>query len=361
MTGQPQNSGSPSCPLPRVDYPQILLAHGGGGRLMHRLIDELIAPSLRGVGADTSHDGAVLSAAMANNLAFTTDSYVVRPLEFAGGDIGRLAVFGTINDLAMCAAAPMALSLALIIEEGFATDTLARILASVASAAQEAGVRVVTGDTKVIERRSRDQQPDLFITTSGVGIVPDNLPVRPGPESIREGDRVLLNGDIARHGMAVMAARDDLGFESTITTDCAPLHAAVHALLAAGVRIHALRDLTRGGLAAGLHELATASNRRIVLHEPAITVREDVRAACEITGIDPLFVANEGRFVALVPPEHAGAALKSLRASFPGLPVADIGEVTSDAADTMPLILRTAFGTERLVDPPAGDQLPRIC
>ncbi|MGE0431554.1 MAG: hydrogenase expression/formation protein HypE [Planctomycetota bacterium] len=356
-------AGGASCPVPRADYPHILLAHGGGGRLMHRLIDELIAPALGG-SADTTHDAAILSTAMANRIAFTTDSFVVRPLEFPGGDIGRLAVFGTINDLAMSAAAPMALSLALIIEEGFPTARLTGILHSIAAAAKEAGVRVVTGDTKVIDRRSREAEPDLFITTSGVGVVPDNLPVRPGPAAIQPGDRVLINGDIARHGMAVMAARADLGFESTIESDCAPLHHAVHALLASGVRIHAMRDLTRGGLAAGLHELARARGLRMQLHEPAITVRDDVRAACELTGIDPLFVANEGRFVCIVPPDHAAAALASLRQSFPGLAVADIGEVLDGDGDTagpVPLVLRTAFGTERLLDLPAGDQLPRIC
>ena len=270
------------CPIPIQQYPQVLLAHGGGGTLTHQLIEKMFLPAFGNPLLGARHDGAVFDAP-GHRMAFTTDSYVVRPLFFPGGDIGALAVNGTVNDLAMCGARPLYLSAGFIIEEGLPMDTLWRVVQSMKRAADDAGVQLVTGDTKVVDRGKGD---GIFINTSGIGAV------RPGPaivpSSVRAGDRILLSGDIGRHGIAIMAVREGLEFETTITSDCAPLAGIVAALLDAGIDIHCMRDLTRGGLASTLVEIAEATALQCEIEEVSVPVREEVRAACEILGFDPL-------------------------------------------------------------------------
>jgi hydrogenase expression/formation protein HypE len=341
-----------SCPVPREDGAKVLLGHGGGGRLMHRLIEETIAPGLADTELQSHHDGAVLRV-NGSRLAFTTDSHVVSPLFFPGGDIGKLAVHGTVNDLAMCGARPLWLSCGLILEEGLALETLKRVLRSIRDAAREAAVHVVTGDTKVVERGKAD---GVFVNTAGVGIVEHDLDV--APESVRPGDVLLLSGDIGRHGMAVMSTREGLGFVSSIESDCAPVAVPVLDLLERGVRVRCLRDLTRGGLAAALHEIARAAGVAVTIDEERVVVRDDVRNACEIFGLDPLYVANEGRFVAFVEAQDAALAEEILRGfeRSAGI-VGRVGERRERGVVTM----RTALGFERFVDLPSGEQLPRIC
>lgn len=329
------------------------LAHGGGGRLMARLIREVFLGGFRDQGIASGHDGAVLDLD-AGACAFTTDSYVVRPLFFPGGDIGTLAVNGTVNDLAMCGARPLYLSAGFILEEGLPMETLQRIVRSMQEAAVAAGVRLVTGDTKVVDRGKGD---GVFVNTAGIGRVPPGVDVH--PRRVRAGDRILLSGDIGRHGVAVMAAREDLGLESAIESDCAPLHGAVHALLEAGVDVHCLRDPTRGGLASALVEIAEAAGTTLAVEECAIPVRDDVQAACELLGLDPLYVANEGRFVAFVPRAHAQRAVDVLARHAPQSGSAIIGEVEDSRAARV--VLRTAIGGTRIVDMLSGEQLPRIC
>lgn len=340
-----------SCPAPAATGDAIELAHGGGGLMTRRLIDGLFRPAFATGPDDLTHDGAVLDIDGAR-LAFTTDSYVVRPLFFPGGDIGSLAVNGTVNDLAMCGAEPLYLSVGLVIEEGFAVDDLSRVILSMRRAALAAGVRIVTGDTKVVERGKGD---GLYVNTSGVGRLPASPPI--APQRVRPGDAVILSGDIARHGIAIMAVRDGLGFETVIESDCAPLAAPVGDLLRSGIDVHCLRDLTRGGLATALVEIAETAGVTISLDDGAISVSDPVRGACEILGLDPLYVANEGRFIAIVPAEAADLTVAVLRrhrgeASLIGRvgAVARSGEVR----------LRTLGGT-RVLDLPTGEQLPRIC
>jgi len=329
----------------------IELAHGGGGLMTRRLIDGLLRPAFAQSADDLTHDGAMLDIGGAR-LAFTTDSYVVRPLFFPGGDIGSLAVNGTVNDLAMCGAEPLYLSVGLVLEEGFAIDDLRRIVASMRNAAEAAGVRLVTGDTKVVERGKGD---GLYVNTSGIGLRRAPLPI--APQQVRPGDRVILSGDIGRHGIAIMAARDHLGFETEIVSDCAPLAAPVQQLLAAGVEVHCLRDLTRGGLATALIEIADAANATIRLEETAIPVSDPVRGACEVLGLDPLYVANEGRFVALVPAHAADRTLGILRHF--DEQAAAIGCV--EPGGTAGSVSLSTIGGNRVLDLLTGEQLPRIC
>lgn len=342
-----------SCPIPISQYPQVLLAHGGGGKLMHQLIEKMFLSAFRNPLIETRHDGAVLDLPNAK-LAFTTDSYVVRPLFFPGGDIGQLAVHGTVNDLAMCGARPLCLSAALILEEGLPMETLWRIVQSMQQAAAQAGVPFVTGDTKVVDRGKGD---GIFINTAGIGVVPPGVQV--APARVRPGDTVLLNGDIGRHGIAIMAVREGLAFDSVIESDSAPVVGAVMQLLDAGVEIHCLRDLTRGGLASAAVEIAEASGLEIRLEENAIPVREDVRGACELLGFDPLYVANEGRFIAFVPPAGAEQALQILRRHPLGEGAAVIGQVQAGRAGMV--AMTSAIGTTRMIDMLSGEQLPRIC
>jgi hydrogenase expression/formation protein HypE len=337
-----------TCPIPISDYPTVTLAHGGGGRLMNTLIGKMFAATFANPLLDQQHDGAVFEV-KGGRMAFTTDSYVVRPLFFPGGDIGALAVNGTVNDLAMCGARPLYLSAGFILEEGLPMETLWRIVLSMQAAAQAVNVKIVTGDTKVVDHGKGD---GIFINTAGVGMIEHDLTI--APTSVQPGDVVIVSGDIGRHGMAIMAAREGLAFESEIESDCAPLAAPVQALLDAGVEIHCLRDLTRGGLASALVEIATASRLHIHIEEKAISVREDVRGACEILGLDPMYVANEGRFVAFVAAQAAERALNVL-----GADARQIGEVKDEQRGLV--TLRSLIGATRIVDMLSGEQLPRIC
>jgi len=344
---------SPSCPMPIAQYEQVLLAHGGGGRLMHELLERVFLAAFRNPALDTEHDAAVLDVGGVR-VAFTTDSYVVHPLFFPGGSIGTLAVNGTVNDLAMAGARPLALSAGFIIEEGLAIDTLERLVASMRDAAREAGVPIVTGDTKVVDRGKGD---GLFINTAGLGLVEHGLHI--APASVRPGDAVILSGDIGRHGMAIMAVRENLAFQSAIESDCASLAAPVLALVSSGVGVHCLRDLTRGGLASALNEIAGGARVGITVDERTVAVREDVRGACEILGFDPMYVANEGRFVAFVPETDAARTVEVLRRHTVSSGSSVIGRVTGGPAGLV--AVRTSLGASRVLDMLSGEQLPRIC
>ena len=344
---------SASCPLPIQQYPHVLMAHGGGGKLMHQLLENVFGKAFSNPILDTRHDSAQFTVP-AGKLAMTTDSYVVRPLFFPGGDIGSMAIHGTINDLAMSGARPLYLSCAFIIEEGLPMETLWRVVCSMRDAAQRCGVQIVTGDTKVVDKGKGD---GLFINTTGIGVTEHSLTI--APQNVQAGDAVIVSGDLGRHGMAIMAVREGLQFESTIESDSAPVHKPVLALLQAGIEIHCLRDLTRGGLASALNEIAEAAGVKIAVEQKAIPVREDVHAACEMLGLDPLHVANEGRFVVFVPTKDADRALAILREHQGDNRAALIGKVVGRAA---PLVtLRSAIGASRILDMPSGEQLPRIC
>ncbi|HBT82065.1 MAG TPA: hydrogenase expression/formation protein HypE [Desulfuromonas sp.] len=332
----------------------ILLGHGSGGSLSHQLLDEVIVPALSGLAPREQNDAALL-AAVDGRLAFTTDSYVVDPLFFPGGNIGDLAVNGTVNDLAMVGARPLALSVGLILEEGFPLADLRRILVAMRAAADQAGVAIVTGDTKVVPRGKADR---IFINTSGVGVCDHDFDIR--GSRARPGDKILINGSIGDHGMAVLASREGLELESDIRSDSAPLNALVAALLTAvGAEIHALRDPTRGGVATTLKEIALQSGVDIVLDESALPITPAVAAACAILGLDPLYVANEGKCLVIVAPEAANAALTALLRHPEGRGTALIGEV--GPASSGRLLLRTAIGGLRAMEMLAGEQLPRIC
>ncbi len=341
------------CPMPIDQYPNVVIAHGGGGKLMHQLIEKMFLAAFSNTLLQTRHDGAVFDSPP-SKLAFTTDSYVVQPLFFPGGDIGTLAVNGTVNDLAMCGARPVYLSAGFILEEGLSMDSLWRVVRSMAFAAEKANVQLVTGDTKVVERGKGD---GIYINTAGIGVLESSQAV--SPANIRAGDAVLLSGDIGRHGIAVMAAREGLAFESTVTSDCAALSEIVLSLFAAGIDVHCLRDLTRGGLASALVEIAEAAGFHIEIREAAIPVREDVQGACEILGFDPLYVANEGRFVSFVPPSEAERTLRQMQSHPLGRRACIIGIVKEDHPGLV--TMHSRIGTTRSVDMLSGEQLPRIC
>lgn len=336
----------PECPLPLRDFDRILMAHGGGGRLTHDLLAHLVFPHFRNTHLDRGHDGAVLDKP-SRNIAFTTDSYVVRPLFFPGGDIGKLAVCGTINDLAMCGARPLALSAGFILEEGFAIDQLRQVLASMQAAAQQANVSIVTGDTKVVDRGKGD---GIYINTAGIGEVITETLI--GPAAVRPGDAILLSGDLGRHGIAVLSAREGIAFETELESDCALLLDPVMALLEAGIDVHCLRDLTRGGLASALVEIAQSGACRIEVEEERIPVCSEVRGACEMLGLDPLYLANEGRFIAFVPSAASAQACALVEGA----------QIIGHVREGQPLVtMQTSYGTSRLVEMFSGEQLPRIC
>jgi hydrogenase expression/formation protein HypE len=341
----------------RVSVERINLSHGSGGKAMRDLIDDVFVSAF-GESLGALEDQACMPLAAlsryGDRLAFTTDSYVVDPLFFPGGDIGELAINGTINDLAMCGAQPLFLSCAVILEEGFPVDDLRRIAQSMQRAAQRAGVSVVTGDTKVVHRGAADK---LFINTAGIGIVP--LGVQIAAARAQPGDRILVNGFIGDHGVAILAARDDLELDVPVTSDTQPLNGLDKAVLAACPDVHCLRDATRGGIASIVNEIAEAAGVCVRLHEPSIPVREAVRGVSEILGLDPLYYANEGKLVAVLPSAHADAALAAMRAHPCGRDAALIGEVTAQPPGSV--ILQTSFGGERIVDMLVGEQLPRIC
>lgn len=349
-----QKEFSLSCPLSIRNYSTVTLAHGGGGTLMHELIEKMFRAAFGSSDVDCAHDSAVFLPPACARLAFTTDSYVVSPLIFPGGDIGSLAVNGTVNDLAMAGAKPLYLSAGFILEEGLPMDLLWRIVLSMKKAADQAGVKIITGDTKVVDKGKADQ---IFINTAGVGAVLHQQSI--SPSSVIVGDQIIVSGDIGCHGMAIMAQRENLEFESNIESDCASVAGLVGQLLDAGVAIHCLRDLTRGGMASTLNEIAMAAKMGIQLVERLIPVREDVKGACELLGFDPLYVACEGRFVAFVPKECAQNALCIMRQHALGAGAAVIGEVIRPP--TPYVTMESVIGVKRIVDMISGEQLPRIC
>ena len=340
---------------PRMRDTHVTLSHGSGGKSSHALLESVILPAFRNSWLDGGADAAMLPVtAGTDRIAMTTDSYVVSPLFFPGGDIGSLAVHGTINDLAVSGARPLALSVGLILEEGLDMALLGRVVASMAAAAAEAGVPIVTGDTKVVHRGKADQ---LFINTTGVGIVAHD--VRLSIDSVQPGDVVLLSGHVGDHGMAVMLAREALELDAPIESDSAPLHGLVAALLAAAPGTRVIKDPTRGGVAGTLNEIASRSGVAIVITEEKVPVRVAVRGACEILGLEPLHIANEGKLVAIVPPAEADHALRALRSHARGGDAAIIGEVVAQPEGMV--LLRTAVGGSRVLDMLVGDPLPRIC
>lgn len=349
METKSTESPSLTCPVPSASS-CITMAHGGGGRKMHDLIRDVFRAA---ESSGNLHDGAVLVCEDAR-LAITTDSFVVRPLVFPGGDIGKLAVCGTVNDLAMCGARPTAISAGFVIEEGFAIADLKRIAESMRDTARTCGVRIVTGDTKVVEKGHGD---GLYINTTGIGWIKDGVDV--SPSRIQPGDAIIVSGDLGRHGIALIAVREGLQFQSTVESDCAPLHAPILALLAGGVDVHCARDLTRGGLASALVEIAETRRLSMTIRESDIPVCDQVRAACEILGFDVLHIANEGRFCVFVPAEMAADAIQILGHHPVSSGAKIIGEVNRQSNGLV--MIRTAIGTSRIVDMPSGELLPRIC
>lgn len=341
------------CPVPIIDHKQIVLGHGSGGKLTAELIQRFFLPAFSNPYLEQLDDQAVLEL-NGSRLAFTTDSFVVTPIFFPGGDIGRLAINGTINDLAMSGARPRYIAAAFILEEGLATEDLRQVVDSMRMAAHRAGVLLVTGDTKVVNRGKGDQ---VFITTTGIGVI--ERPVVISADRSRPGDRVILSGYIGDHGMAVMSQRENLEFEGSIESDTAPLHSLVAAMLEASEEIHCLRDPTRGGVATTLNEIAARSRVGMELEEEAIPVRETVKGACELLGLDPLYVANEGKLVAIVAPEAGDAVLEAMHSHPLGRDAQIIGEVVEE--HTPMVLMKTEIGGTRVLDVMFGEQLPRIC
>jgi hydrogenase expression/formation protein HypE len=342
-----------SCPLPRPAKDRILLAHGGGGRLTNQLIEEIFLPAFSNAALNSRHDGALISAGGAR-LAMTTDSYVVQPLIFPGGTIGDLAVNGTVNDLAMCGARPLALSVAFILEEGLAMDTLQTVVNSMRDAATIADVSIVTGDTKVVDKGKGD---GIFINTTGVGVVVAPKPI--GPEFVQPGDAVIVSGDLGAHGIAILSVRNGLEFEGPVTSDTACLWPAVNALFDAGIEVHCLRDLTRGGLSSAFNEIATVASVHITVDEALVPITEVVRGACELLGLDPLYVANEGRFAVFVSQQDAARSLEVLQSHAVSSGAVQVGTVHERSSGIV--TVRSRIGGNRVLDMLSGEQLPRIC
>ena len=342
-----------SCPLPLKDYPAIVMGHGGGGTLSADLVEHIFKPAFANPALDRLSDSAVVSVPH-SRLAVSTDSFVVKPHLFPGGSIGTLAVNGTVNDIAMSGAIPLYLTAGFILEEGFPMATLGRIVTEMAAAARAAGVAIITGDTKVVERGRGD---GIYINTAGIGEVPEGVVIN--PQRATPGDVILLSGSLGDHGMAIMSVREGLEFETAIVSDCAPLNGMVRDMLAVAPDVHVLRDPTRGGLASALNEIAAQAKVGIVIHEDAIPVKPEVRSACELLGLDPFFVANEGKLLAIVPRAQADAALGAMRAHPYGRDAMRIGEVTTEHPGM--LVARTSIGARRVVTMQIGEQLPRIC
>lgn len=342
-----------TCPIPISQYPHVLMAHGGGGTLMHNLIEKMFLPEFSKIDIKKRHDSAVLFVET-HKIAFTTDSYVINPLFFPGGDIGSLAIYGTVNDLSMSGAKPLFVSVSFILEEGLPMETLWSIVRSMKEAALKAKVDIVTGDTKVVDKGKGD---GVYINTSGIGILNNSLSINPG--SIKAGDVVIINGDLGRHGISIMAVREGLEFETTIESDSAPLNDLVQRLLKAGIEIHCMRDLTRGGLSSALVEVAESCNLGINISEQSIPVREDVKGACEILGFDPMYVANEGRFVIFVPEKEKEKTLEIMKKHVLGKESRVIGKVNKENKGMV--TMKSVIGATRIVDMLSGEQLPRIC
>src|SRR6476661_6415150 len=322
--GRDMNALMGSCPLPLSDYREIVLAHGSGGKLSQQLIQEVVLPQFGNKWLDLQHDGAIFSQ-NGTRFAFSTDSFVVSPIFFPGGDIGKLAVHGTVNDLAMCGARPLYLSASFILEEGLPMEDFWRVVQSMQAAADSAGVKLVTGDTKVVDRGKADK---IFINTSGIGVVPHDVNIHPTRATV--GDKIIVSGPIAVHGIAIMSVREGLEFETEIASDTAPLHKLVDVLIANGIDIHVLRDPTRGGVTSALTEIAQTAKVGMLLNESSIPISEEVKGACEILGLDPLYVANEGKLLAIVAAEDADRVLKVLRSHSLGRDAAMIGEVVNE-------------------------------
>jgi hydrogenase expression/formation protein HypE len=342
-----------SCPLPITDYKHVLLAHGGGGKLTQQLIQKMFLSQFKNEYLEPLHDGAVFSV-NGTRLAFSTDSYVVNPIFFPGGTIGDLAVNGTVNDLAMCGARPLYLSAAFIIEEGLPMEDLWRVVVSMQDAARKSGVMLVTGDTKVVDRGKGDK---LFINTSGIGVIEDGVDVTPRRAQI--GDSIIVSGEIAVHGMAIMSVREGLEFETPIRSDTAALNDLVRSMFIVSKDIHVLRDPTRGGVASALNEIASSSNVGIRIYEERIPLSEEVKGACEILGLDPLYVANEGKLLAFVSPGDTQPIIEAMKSHPLGKGSVIIGEVVS--AHPGMVIMKSRIGGNRVVDMISGEQLPRIC
>lgn len=342
-----------SCPIPISDYPQVLLAHGGGGKLTQHLIQKMFASQFSNDLLDPLHDGAVFSV-NGSRFAFSTDSYVVNPIFFPGGTIGDLAVNGTVNDLAMCGAHPLYLSAGFILEEGTEMNDLWRVVVSMQEAAGKAGVQLITGDTKVVDRGKGDK---IFINTTGIGVIGKGIDIQ--PRRTKPGDSIILSGPIALHGIAIMSVREGLEFGTEIKSDTAPLNGLVDVMLKAGKDLHVLRDPTRGGVASALNEIAESAGVGIAITEDSIPVTDQVRGACEILGLDPLYVANEGKLLAFVSPEATETTLAAMRAHPLGRDSVVIGSVVSDHPRLV--IMKSRIGGSRVVDMLSGEQLPRIC
>jgi hydrogenase expression/formation protein HypE len=342
-----------SCPIPITNYSEIVLAHGSGGKLSHQLIDKILLPQFRNELLEPLHDGAIFSIG-GERVAFSTDSYVVNPIFFPGGDIGKLAVHGTVNDLSMCGARPLYLSVGFILEEGTPMDDFWRIVQSMREAAEVSGVSLVTGDTKVVDRGKADK---IFINTSGIGIVPEGVNIHPA--RAQAGDRIIVSGPIAVHGIAIMSVRENLEFETQVASDTAPLNGLVDVILKASKDIHVLRDPTRGGITSALTEMTQVAKVGMLLNEAHIPISEEVKGACEILGLDPLYVANEGKLLAVVASADADRVLSAMHSHPLGKEAAIIGEVTSDHPGFV--MMKTRVGGTRVVDMLSGEQLPRIC
>jgi len=342
-----------TCPVPLQHYPTIVMGHGAGGKMTNDLIHHLFAAQFGGAVLAQMADAATLELE-GSRLAFTTDSFVVSPLFFPGGDIGELAVNGTINDLAAAGARPLWLSVAFILEEGLPMEVLAKVSQSIARASEAAGVQIATGDTKVVNKGHGD---GIYINTSGIGLIPKGVGI--GPEMAQAGDAILISGSVGDHGVAVMSVREGLKFQTEILSDTAPLADMVQRMIATGAGIHCLRDATRGGLAAVLNELAQSSNLGMEFDETKVPVRPEVNAACELLGLDPFFIANEGKLVSVVAPQDAEHALEAMRSSPFGAQAAVIGAVVAEHPGMV--VARTSIGATRVVDLPAGELLPRIC
>jgi len=346
------------CPIPLRHNDQIVMGHGSGGRMTNDLIQRVFTPFLSSPPLLEANDSARVTlpdaAALKGRLSISTDSHIVSPLFFHGGDIGRLSICGTVNDICMTGAIPLYLTAGFILEEGLPVEILEKVVQSMQAAAQEAGVQIVAGDTKVVEKGKAD---GLFINTAGIGWIPEGCLI--GGEQARPGDVVLISGSMGDHGIAVLAARGDLGFETSIASDVAPLNHLIRSVLAAAPHTHVLRDPTRGGLATTLNEIAVQSKVSIWLDEKSIPIRGEVRAVCEILGFDPLYIANEGKVIVIVPPDEADAALNAMCSNRYGSMATRIGAIKSDPSGRV--LLKTTIGGTRVLDVLAGEMLPRIC
>ena len=348
------------CPMPLRDHPNVIMGHGGGGKLSAELVEHLFLPAFKNETLNSLGDSAVidlqgiLAKSQSSRLSYSTDSYVVQPLFFPGGNIGHLAVHGTINDIAMSGGQPLYLSTGFILEEGLPLEQLGAIVETMGAAAREAGVSLVTGDTKVVDKGHGD---GVYINTSGFGLIPDQVDIKPA--NARPGDVVIISGEIGNHGIAIMSVREGLQFETVIETDSAPLHGMVADMLNVSPHIHVLRDPTRGGVASAVNEIAQAAQVGIVMHERQLPVARAVHSACELLGMDPIYVANEGKLVAIVPPDIAEPMLECIQRHPHGAKAAIIGEVTDQHPGIV--VSKTGIGGTRVVDMQIGEQLPRIC